>query len=107
MANVTVPLGEIPLSGGAGDLPVVVTNTEDTYTVPNRPGLALSVKIDGETGGDITFQTSASLLGFQVADHVVSQEPGPGKVYGRFPVHVFGGEIRFTTSVPCTVQAYV
>jgi len=107
MATIPVPLNEARTTGvdDVGSWQTVTTTASDTYTVPNRPGVALSINAAPETSAEVTFVTVAKVDGFDVADHTVTIEPSA--LFGRFPPEVFGATIQFTTSVPCSVQAYV
>lgn len=75
-------------------------------TVPNLAALHLLITNAGEASLTVTFETSASVEGYAVADVTATVPAGASRAFGKFSRALFGDAVDFTCSAAATVVAY-
>lgn len=87
---------------GAG-APADLTNGNVVATVEG-----LQLEVDNSAGSSpvtVTFQTSAVVEGYPVADITTTVPASARRTFGHFSRALFGEQVQFTCSAECTVSA--
>lgn len=95
------------LATAQGVTPVAATTDAVNGNVVTNPA-SLLLELENTTAAavDVTFVTSATLHGYEVADLTVTLAPAEARVFGHFPADVFGNDLAFTSTDAISVHVY-
>lgn len=91
---------------GVSESAGTAADTVEGNVVANVEGLHLTIDNAGAGPVTVTFQTTATVEGYAVADITATVTNGTSKRFGRFSRDLFGADVEFTVSGACTVSAY-